>query len=361
MMSLNIIFVLFILIVSKINAQNNVCIVGYVMDLYCINRGTLLDNPAVETLKNPEKHSIHCLVDIASCSTSGYQILVDPISPKTTYCRAYTLDSNGNEMVIANARLVGDCDTCSGIQKEGYRATIIGTVDNPNDKVPLIKVTSVQDESVGCLVTTIPDQNTLICTSGKDIPWQITHGSIMLLSWGIILPLGVLSAKFLKRTKPNGIWFKYHRTFQIIGLILAIIGVAIAIAKFNVFKAGSGKSFLHGVIGLFVMFLGILQPINAFFRPHPANIGEETSYWRRLWEMLHKGSGWTVIGLACINILIGTRLPSQTSVMTSFVILYLIALASIVYLGIYLKKQDELTLSNVENTKASGEMELGSK
>jgi hypothetical protein len=359
-MNLKIVIVLLTLIISNINAQTDVCIVGYVMDIYCINRGTLLDKPSLETLQNPEKHSVHCLVDVPVCSVSGYQILADPIEPQTTYCRAFTLDSNGNDMVIENARLIGDCSTCSGTQKEGYRATIIGTVDNPNDKAPLMMVTSVQDESVGCTNTTIPDPNTLICTSGEDIPWQITHGSIMLLSWGILLPLGVLSAKFLKRTKANGIWFKYHRSLQITGLILSIVGVSIAIAKFNVFKAGSGRSFLHGIIGSFVMFLGILQPVNAFFRPHPAAIDEETPYWRRMWEIVHKGSGWTAIGLACINILIGTRLPSQTSAMMTFLVLYLIVLASIVSLGVYLKKQDDKEEKQT-GMKINGVVELESK
>ena len=37
---------------------SDVCIVGYVMDTFCIERGTLLDNPSVETLRNPELHSM---------------------------------------------------------------------------------------------------------------------------------------------------------------------------------------------------------------------------------------------------------------------------------------------------------------
>ena len=29
------------------------------MDFYCINRGTLLDNPKVNTLEGPDQHSVH--------------------------------------------------------------------------------------------------------------------------------------------------------------------------------------------------------------------------------------------------------------------------------------------------------------
>ena len=39
----------------------DVCVVGYVMDTFCIERGTLLDNPALKTLERPDAHSVHCL------------------------------------------------------------------------------------------------------------------------------------------------------------------------------------------------------------------------------------------------------------------------------------------------------------
>ena len=51
------------------------CTEGFVMDLFCINRRTLLDVPSVVTLQNPEKHSVHCLVDVGWCIDSGYNIL----------------------------------------------------------------------------------------------------------------------------------------------------------------------------------------------------------------------------------------------------------------------------------------------
>ena len=32
---------------------------GFVMDNFCIERGTLLDEPSTTTLVNPERHSVH--------------------------------------------------------------------------------------------------------------------------------------------------------------------------------------------------------------------------------------------------------------------------------------------------------------
>ena len=48
-------------------AGQSVCFEGYVMDSYCIDRGTLLDAPKLQTLQNADKHTIHCLVDVGSC------------------------------------------------------------------------------------------------------------------------------------------------------------------------------------------------------------------------------------------------------------------------------------------------------
>mmetsp|Transcript_3720 Transcript_3720/g.8024 ORF Transcript_3720/g.8024 Transcript_3720/m.8024 type:complete len:138 (+) Transcript_3720:222-635(+) len=51
-----------------VNQTNNdsppqkICFNGYVMDYYCIGRGTLLDAPSRNTLEYPDRHSIHCLV-----------------------------------------------------------------------------------------------------------------------------------------------------------------------------------------------------------------------------------------------------------------------------------------------------------
>merc|ERR1719464_912973 len=42
---------------------------------------------------------------------------------------------------------------------------------------------------------------------------------------------------------------------------------------------------VHGIVGLGVMVLGIVQPLNACLRPHGDSWG------RRFWEVLHKGFG----------------------------------------------------------------------
>merc|ERR1719201_2967700 len=118
-------------------ACKNVCFEGYVMDRFCINRGTLLDNAKVKTLLNPEKHSVHCLVDVEVCRNSGFEILA-PLAQKTqdaAYCSAYRIGegASGFDKTLDLARETGSqlaCSTCKGFGflDKGFRALFVGTV-----------------------------------------------------------------------------------------------------------------------------------------------------------------------------------------------------------------------------------------
>lgn len=316
-------FALLAAVMAHVSAVTNICYVGYVMDSYCINRGTLFDNKAVESLskQGPVLHSIHCLVDVAACRVSGYEVLA-PAPTGTDFCRAYKLDQAGNDMVIANARAIGMCSTCTGTQMNDYAVTIKGTIpDNPG-VLPVLSVTSVESAGAGCPpgTVTVPPAAQLLCESGAAQPWQVAHGSLMLLSWGFLLPTGVVCARYLKH-RPGGFWFKIHKPLQIAGLVIAICGWSIALSQFDVFATKQGTGFIHGVVGMLVMTLGILQPINAFFRPHPAEEGKPVSPWRHTWELLHKGSGYTAVLLGLVAILLGTTLVATKTAQGVFLAL----------------------------------------
>ena len=125
------------------------CTEGFVMDLFCINRGTLLDAPSVVTLQNPEKHSVHCLIDVDRCINSGYNILLP--NPKfgqdsePKFVHALTLDETGNELVLKTSRENGICDTCarSGKISAGLRFTYIGKVIPRGNDVALFQVKNI--------------------------------------------------------------------------------------------------------------------------------------------------------------------------------------------------------------------------
>jgi len=145
------VFVLALTISRLVASQNETCYNGYIMDKYCIDEGFMIDN-GLPTLKQPEKHSVHCLVEISVCVDSGYEVLVDVNASE--YERAVELDSTGNTMVRALATQVGGCDTCAnptGGQMYGFAATVVGVLDtNYTGTPPRLLVTNVYPSDIPC-------------------------------------------------------------------------------------------------------------------------------------------------------------------------------------------------------------------
>lgn len=148
------ILILSLALIFNVNAQTDFCITGYIMDTFCIDLGTLLDKPNLRSLQFPAQHSIHCLVEVPSCVESGYEVLSAPPTGKTDYVRAVKLDSNGNTKVVAMAKSIGICGTCSGkgTVQQGFRATVKGKI-NKSTTPPTLTVSEVLPATVTCPVT----------------------------------------------------------------------------------------------------------------------------------------------------------------------------------------------------------------
>lgn len=190
-----------------------VCFVGYLMDVYCIDRGTLLDNNALTSLEHPAEHTIHCLVDPPQCASSDYEVLEDPAAG-ATHCRAYRLDAAGKGMALALARASGQrsagCTTCTGegTATKGFRATFFGEVAGTGSP-PTLVTSRVAPADVGCNGSaTVPSSTN--CASDRLRPFIRAHGSLMLTSWGLCLPAGAGLAALGRHRDPA--WFKLHRS-----------------------------------------------------------------------------------------------------------------------------------------------------
>jgi len=337
---------------------DTICTEGFVMDFFCINRGTLLDNPSVRTLVGPEKHSVHCLVDVNSCVTSPFEILLPPTGNQTLYQRGWQLDDDSKQRAIELAQSVGSCSTCdpnnnrNNAHVNGFRAAMTATIVSLNQDQsipPTIQVQNMVDTTAysadanggqsACLallgVEDVLDKEGAeeiledIVVGGDEAAQSglslrqihLIHGSLMMISWGFLLPSGTLIAKFYKH-RPGGLWFKLHRGIQMLGLLLAVIGWIIALMNFNVFKDVGFRNYQHGICGMVVMVLGILQPLNALIRPHAPENDEEKTTKRFLWEFWHKASGYSAVLLAVPTIVLGSlslpNLEDQTQVQIGY-------------------------------------------
>ena len=126
---------------------------------------------------------------------------------------------------------------------------------------------------------------------------KVLHGVLMLLGWGVLLPSGVLIARYLKWKGP--LWLKLHIGLQISGLALGLAGLALALMQFGPL-GGSLRG--HGLMGLLVSALGLLQPLNGVLRPKKSAILTPR---RRAWEAVHKGLGWLALALAVPTLVTG--------------------------------------------------------
>lgn len=131
----------------------------------------------------------------------------------------------------------------------------------------------------------------------------VLHGIMMMVAWAFLLPGGIVVAKF--RIPNKDTWFKTHMGMQFLGLICATTGLVLIIVAYNREKLNHFQ-IPHAKMGLVVMVLAGLQPLNAFIRP-PVGDGR-TTFKRMIWEIIHKGLGYVVVLLAWINIFLAMDL-----------------------------------------------------
>ena len=122
----------------------------------------------------------------------------------------------------------------------------------------------------------------------------------MIAAWGFLIPAAVLTAKCRFNNSEGTLWFKVHRLFNSLGLLAKLAGVITIIvykADLDTNFVGTTTQKIHYYGGIVIVGLGLLQPLNAFFRP-PGK--EPKSSGRIYWEYLHKGVGWLLVlaGLA---------------------------------------------------------------
>ncbi|KAI8866294.1 hypothetical protein GQ42DRAFT_77198 [Ramicandelaber brevisporus] len=150
------------------------------------------------------------------------------------------------------------------------------------------------------------------------------HAWLMFIGWGVLVPLAIFSARFARPFDTKLRWFQVHRAANTLGLLCILAGFAVIVYYWQSSYQGAVAHFSndHGQLGLAVVILGVLQPLNAFFRPHreqhrngldglPGTKGREYRFWnkpwtiRRAWEYLHHYVGRAAMIGAIINLFWG--------------------------------------------------------
>src|SRR5690606_32285823 len=146
------------------------------------------------------------------------------------------------------------------------------------------------------------------------------HGRLMVLGWGVCMPLGVLAARYLKilprqnwpEELDNKWWWHAHLTLQLSGVLLACLAIVV------VWGHATGATVLastHGYMGWFVSALAVIQVLSGVMRGSKGGPTDETipiekravvgdhflmTRRRLIFERVHKGLGWLALLSAAV-------------------------------------------------------------
>ncbi|KAJ0054702.1 hypothetical protein Pint_01888 [Pistacia integerrima] len=124
------------------------------------------------------------------------------------------------------------------------------------------------------------------------------HGVLNAVSWGTLMPIGAMMARYLKVFKTaNPAWFYLHIACQASAYIVGVAGWATGL------KLGNDNPGIqydtHRNIGITLFALGTLQMFALLLRPKPDH------KYRLYWNIYHHCVGYTVIILSIYNIFEG--------------------------------------------------------
>jgi len=143
------------------------------------------------------------------------------------------------------------------------------------------------------------------------------HGRLMMLAWGVLIPIGVLIARFYKimprqnwpEELDNKTWWWSHLGLQHTAGVLMAIGLAMVLLD----ESDGGEARLHAQIGWVILSVSSLQFLSGWLRgskggPTDARASGDhydMSWRRRVFEWFHKIIGYGLILLAWSTIVAG--------------------------------------------------------
>ncbi|KAL3635699.1 hypothetical protein CASFOL_020246 [Castilleja foliolosa] len=148
------------------------------------------------------------------------------------------------------------------------------------------------------------------------------HGIINVVSWGMMMPLGAMIARFVKVFQPlNPAWFYLHVTCQTLAYLLGVAGWATGL---NLGSRTPGiVRIVHRNIGITLFTLATLQVMSLGLRPKPDH------KYRTFWNFYHHSIGYSVIALSIGNIFMGFDILDPEKKWKRAYIIFLIVIGAV--------------------------------
>lgn len=179
-----------------------------------------------------------------------------------------------------------------------------------------------------------------ICHSCHDRSELKIHGILNAASWGLLLPVGAIFARYLKTFNSfDPAWFYLHITCQLLGYAAGVAGWATGL---NLGNESEGVVYTtHRTIGIVLFSLATLQVLAVFVRPDKRN------KYRVYWNLYHHSIGYAVIILGILNVfkgmaILGVEQRWRTAYIAAISVLGAVALMlEVVTWGIVVRRREE--------------------
>ncbi|MFS7964362.1 putative cytochrome b561 and DOMON domain-containing protein [Helianthus anomalus] len=169
------------------------------------------------------------------------------------------------------------------------------------------------------------------------------HGILNTVSWGILFPVGIMIARYL-RTFPaaDPAWFYLHGSLQVSAYG---IGVAGWVTGLKLGSESKGVEYTaHRNIGITLFCLATLQVLALFLRPKK---GHKIRFY---WNIYHHGTGFAVAILGILNVFKGLEILSPSS---KWRLSYIIIISSLGIIAIILEAFTWIVVLKRKSNKAT--------
>ncbi|PKI35533.1 cytochrome b561 and DOMON domain-containing protein At2g04850 [Punica granatum] len=169
-----------------------------------------------------------------------------------------------------------------GLYVQGYSPTIHPTTANDLSSIATLDILS----------------GTAAAPHGNIGAMKTAHGIINAVSWGILLPVGAVIARYLRHIQALGpAWFYVHAGVQLLGFFLGTVGFGLGL-RLGELSPGAAYG-LHRKLGVAAFSLGALQTLALLFRPRTTN------KFRKYWKSYHHFVGYACVVLGVVNVFQG--------------------------------------------------------
>ncbi|KAG5017613.1 hypothetical protein AAZX31_08G316400 [Glycine max] len=165
-----------------------------------------------------------------------------------------------------------------------------------------------------------------VSQTGGNVDSRITlrkvHGILNTISWGILMPIGVILARYLKVFDGLGpTWFHLHRACQSLAFFIGIAGFGTGLYIGNHYGVHNAP---HRCVGITLLCLAIIQVcVAVFLRP------KKDHKYRMFWNIFHYLVGYSIIALAIWNVWKGFEILNAQNIWKKTYVGSIISLAII--------------------------------